>query len=128
MDIQPQMLDMAKARAAEAGVTNVEFLQSQEFEFPVTKSSIDGVFLALVLHESEDRTMFLSKVKDILKPGGWVAVIEWVKEKTEGGPPLAERMSLSETIRDGRAAGLRYASNESLNPKHYLARLDKLAI
>ncbi len=128
MDIQPQMLEMAKARAAEAGVTNVEFAASQEFEFPAPKSSIDGAFIALVLHESEDRAMFLNKVKEILKPGGWVAIIEWVKEKTDGGPPVAERMSLSETIKEGRAAGLRYVSNESLNPKHYLVMLDKLAI
>lgn len=128
MDIQPQMLEMAKARAAEAGVTNVEFVASQEFEFPAPTSSIDGAFIALVLHESEDRTMFLRKVKEILKPGGWVAVIEWVKEKTDGGPPVAERMSLSETIKEGRTAGLRYVSSESLNPKHYLVMLDKLAI
>ncbi len=128
MDIQPQMLEMAKARAAEAGVTNVEFLASQEFEFPAPKASVDGVFIAFVLHESDDRTMFLSKVKEIMKPGAWVAVIEWVKEKTDGGPPVADRMTLSETISAGRAAGLRYVSNESLNPKHYLVILDKLAI
>ena len=128
MDVQPQMLEMAKARVTEAGITNVEFIASQEFEFPAPKSSIDGVFIAFVLHESDDRALFLGKVKEIMKPGAWVAVIEWVKEKTDGGPPVADRMSLSDTISAGRTAGLRYVSNESLNPKHYLVMLDKLAI
>lgn len=127
MDIVPEMVAAAKKRLKKAGVKNAKLWVSGENEFKLTKASVDGVFLAFVLHHAEDRGAFMRRIAQSLRPGGWLAVLEWKKMPTEDGPPLHERMTQQECITPTERAGLQLVKRPRLNPKQYMLLFEKPA-
>ncbi len=112
----------------EAGLTNVEVQLSSEDSIPVPPSSLDGIFFAFALHEVEGPLPgFVAMLRDRLRPGGWLAVLDWKKEEMEEGPPLHERLTEDEVRDIGEAGGMTFTSTASLNPKHYLVLLGRPA-
>ena len=111
IDVEPQMLERLRERAAEAGVQNVEVLQSQEDSLPLPDGSIDAALMVNVLHESGKQATLLREVLRILRLGGSLVVVEWKKESSELGPPVEIRMGSSEV-----ALLLQQAGYESIAP------------
>lgn len=120
LDIAAEMLAAVREKVAEAGIDNVEVRASGELDFPVPAASVDGVFLAFVLHEVEDKATFLERLKGVLKPGGWLAVLEWYRQETEYGPPLEDRLTLKEVQELASSAGFTVNDEQPLNEDHYL--------
>ncbi|MDO8690566.1 MAG: class I SAM-dependent methyltransferase [Dehalococcoidia bacterium] len=123
LDIADEMLERVRLKVLENGISNIEVVKSGEMDFPVPAGDMDGVFLAFVLHEQEDRTEFLRKVRDLLKPSGWLSVIEWQKKEMRMGPPLADRIDEA-GLRDlASRAGFLPVSVTNLDEFNYLALL-----
>ena len=76
VDIQPEMLAMAKERVQRAGLTNVEFLQGDAVSLPLTAGSVDVVFLVAVLGEVPAQADALSEIRRVLRPGGMLSLTE----------------------------------------------------
>jgi ubiquinone/menaquinone biosynthesis C-methylase UbiE len=64
------MIDIAREKAATAGVTNVDFQQSSVGELDVAPRSKDVVLGLSILHLLRDRDAAMKKVHAWLKPGG----------------------------------------------------------
>jgi ubiquinone/menaquinone biosynthesis C-methylase UbiE len=125
LDVDPEMLRVLRERVDDVHLTNVEILQCGPLDFPAPKGSLDGVFLAFVVHEVEEREAFLREAGTLLRPGGWCAVLEWYKKETPGGPPLERRISPEELRELANGAGLTFREWRDLNGKHYMALLRK---
>ncbi|MBI2846592.1 MAG: class I SAM-dependent methyltransferase [Chloroflexi bacterium] len=125
IDIQEEMLEAVRARIAEEDVKNVEVRLSGEMELPLENESVDGAFLAFVLHETEDKVAFLKRIAKALKPGGWLAVIEWYKKEMEEGPPAYERLSEAQVQRLAKKAGFVQTRKLPLNEMHYFILFKK---
>ena len=69
-DISSKMLDIAKAKAAEGGVTNVEFRQASVESLALPNSSQDVVLGLSILHLLPNKVGAMKKVHSWLKPGG----------------------------------------------------------
>ena len=69
-DISNNMLDVGRARAAEAGIDNVTFKQATVENLDVESSCIDVALALNILHLVEDPAAAISKVSGLLKPGG----------------------------------------------------------
>ena len=80
LDVLDEMLEALRRRVAEANLGNVEILKCGVTDFPLPKESLDGAFVAFVVHENDDRTAFLAAVRALLKPRGWCTVLEMVSE------------------------------------------------
>ena len=93
LDLDEEMVAACRERVAEVRMGNVEVLDCGEFDFPLDQGSLDGALLAFVVHHSADRTRFLQAVRELLTPKGWCSVLEWYPKETDGGPPLASRIS-----------------------------------
>jgi SAM-dependent methyltransferase len=76
VDISEQSLQAAKARVAEAGLGNVAFLQGDIFRLPFRPRTFDHVFVCFVLEHLRDPLAALASLKQLLKPGGTITVIE----------------------------------------------------
>ena len=74
LDMTDEMLDLARIIAAEAGVTNVEFLKGFIEEIPLGDASVDVVVSNCVLNLSGDKPKVLAEAARVLKPGGRFAV------------------------------------------------------
>jgi len=70
IDISKKMLGFGREKAAEAGVTNVNFEQSTIEAFSAPENSFDVVLGLSILHLLNDPASALAKVFALLKPGG----------------------------------------------------------
>jgi ubiquinone/menaquinone biosynthesis C-methylase UbiE len=76
IDIQQKMLDRLKARAEQAGVTNLRAIHGDAVREHVPEASFDLVFLCTVLGEIPDRPAALAECYRALKPGGVLSITE----------------------------------------------------
>ncbi len=66
----------AERRTAEAGLKNVRFHRADLFHPPFKLFSFDHIFVCFVLEHIPERVRALRSLKELLKPGGTVTVIE----------------------------------------------------
>jgi len=92
IDPAEDMIVEATKRAVEVGVQNIKFVHSKPLDFKIPKASVDFALLANVFHEISEKEPFIGHVKDILKPGGKLALIEWNTNIKEFGPPEGHRI------------------------------------
>lgn len=69
-DISPQMLRIARERAASAGVNNVTFVQWDVDADAITETDFDVVMAHSILHLVEDLPGAIEKSRSMLKDGG----------------------------------------------------------
>lgn len=73
LDMTDEMLEQARANAAEAGVDNVEFVKGYLEDIPLPDDSIDIALSNCVINLAADKRVVLQEAARVLKPGGRVA-------------------------------------------------------
>ena len=119
-DIPGEMLSAVRSRAAEHSLANVHVVKTSDKEIPIPAASCDIVLMAFVLNEVGQRSSFLHRAAQLLKPAGRLVVLEWEKEQQPDGPPLVDRISPEELLADANAAGLYLDEQRKLNDQQYL--------
>lgn len=76
VDISADSVARAKARADAMGLTNVQFQQADIFSLPFDRESFDHVFVCFVLEHLAHPVEALAALRELLRPGGTVTVIE----------------------------------------------------
>ena len=123
VDTNPQMVDICQEQITSAHLGNVEVKQCDEFDFTLEDNSLDGVFLAFVIHESTDHIRLLQSVRKLLKPNGWITILEWSGKESAEGPSLQQQL-VPDTLRQlSNEAGLRYRNWRELNSNQYMMTL-----
>lgn len=93
LDMTDEMLDLARKNAAEANVTNVEFLRGQIESIPLPDNSVDVIISNCVINLSGDKRTVLKEAFRVLKPGGRFAVSD-VVVRGETPPEIRKNMEL----------------------------------
>lgn len=70
IDLSANMLEIARSKAADAGVSNVTFQQASIDAFEAPDESFDAILGLSILHLLADRNAAIAKVYRMLKPGG----------------------------------------------------------
>jgi SAM-dependent methyltransferase len=93
VDMTDEMLELARANAAKAGATNVEFLKGTIEDVPLPDASVDVVISNCVINLSVDKPKVLAEMHRVLVPGGRIGISDVVAEDHLTPEDRAERGS-----------------------------------
>jgi arsenite methyltransferase len=128
LDMTDEMLALAQRNAAEAGVTNVEFLRGHIESIPLPAASVDVVISNCVVNLAADKPAVFREIARVLRPGGRMGVTDIVAEDRLTPEERAARgsfagciagaLSVSEFRTGLEAVGL---TDVSVTPTHTVA-------
>lgn len=106
VDLSAESIAEAQRRVADAQVSNVEFQQADLFALPFTADSFDHVFVCFVLEHLSRPAEALVVLRELLKPGGTITVIEGDHGSTYFHPDsVAANAAIACQVTLQRAAG-----------------------
>lgn len=83
LDIQPKMLVQLKkklSRPENRDIKNIKLIEGDVHKLPFDDNSFDVIYTVTVLQELPDRNKALKEMKRVLKPGGILAVTEFLPD------------------------------------------------
>jgi len=119
VEIQDEMLATIRRRAAALKVTNVEEIKGSEADPKLPASGVDLVLMVDVYHELVYPFEVMTKLREALKPGGWVVFVEYRKEDPKIPIKEVHKMSVDQLKKEMKAVGLTHVRTvESLPSQH----------
>ncbi len=101
IDMEPSVIDLARAHAVEHGVSNVRFEVADVYDLPFPDDSFDAVFSHNVLEHLKEPLTALNEMRRVLKPGGVIGA----RDADSGGviiepsdPTLEESLALHRRV------------------------------
>ncbi len=105
VDMTTEMLDLARANAAKAGATNLEFLLGTIEDLPLPDAAVDAVISNCVINLSTDKPAALGEVFRVLVPGGRIGVSDVVADDELSPDQRAERAVRTSVASPARCPG-----------------------
>ena len=93
VDMTDEMLDLARANAAQAGTSNVEFLKGTIEDIPLPDESVDVVISNCVINLSVDKPKVITEMFRVLSRGGRIGISDVVAEDHLSAEARAEQGS-----------------------------------
>ena len=126
-DIQPEMIDMVRAREKKIGVTNVEPLLGTTTDPKVPAGSADLMILVDVYHEFDQPYEMVSSMVRGLKPGGRLVFVEYRKEDPSVPIKEAHKMSVAQVRKEMTPFPLVYRGTSEILPRQHIITFVKRA-
>ena len=119
VDIQDEMVETLRQRAAANGITNVEEVKASETDPHLPVGVVDLVLMVDVYHELAYPYEVMTKIRDALNPGGRVVFVEYRKEDPRVPIKEVHKMSVDQLTKEMKAIRLtRIKTVETLPSQH----------
>ena len=119
-DLQPEMLAMLASRLQKEGVRNVTLVQGTVDDPKLPAGSIDVILLVDVYHEFSQPQIMLRRMREALKPGGRLVLLEYRKEDPSVPIRPEHKMSVAEAKLEVEAEGYTLSRVDSALPRQHI--------
>ncbi len=119
-DIQPQMLNILRQRLDREKVPNVELVLGTMDDPKLPANTIDLILMVDVYHEFAQPQPMLRKMKDALKTGGRLVLLEYRKEDPSIPIRPDHKMSVAEAKMELEAEGFTLAKVDERLPRQHI--------
>ena len=117
VDTEPDMVKYLADRIKRDGLSNATSLAGEPDD-PRLPAKVHLVLMVDVFHHISNRDQYFKKLKDYLKPGGRLALIDFT-EASPMGPPPAERVSPARVKSELMQAGYELAAEHTFLPNQF---------
>src|SRR5437773_9178871 len=120
-DVQPQMLEMLRRRIEKEKIANVTLVQGAIDDPKLPPASVDLELMVDVYHEFSQPQAMLRALRQALKPGGRLVLLEYRKEDPSIPIRLEHKMAVAEAKLEVEAEGVTLSKvNDALPRQHIL--------
>ena len=119
-DVQPQMLQMLARRLAAKKITNVTLVQGTIDDPKLDPASVDLEIMVDVYHELSQPQAMLRHLREALKPGGRLVLLEYRKEDPTVPIKFEHKMSVAEAKMEVEAEGFTLAKIDEALPRQHI--------
>jgi cyclopropane fatty-acyl-phospholipid synthase-like methyltransferase len=116
-DLQPEMLDLLRAKVKEAKLTNVVPVLATESDAKLPRGELDLVLMVDVYHELPKPAQTLAQVRAALRPEGRIALVEYRGEDPEVPIKPEHKTTLVQVRRELEANGFVFRSSDESLPQ-----------
>ena len=116
-DVAPAMVKFLSERAAKEGLTNLQSIRAAE-DSPKLPAPVDLVLVVDTYHHIARRSSYFIKLKERLRPGGRVAIIDF-RLDSPTGPPAKHRIAPEKVAEEMAFAGYRLLESHGFLPNQY---------
>jgi ubiquinone/menaquinone biosynthesis C-methylase UbiE len=124
-DVQREMLQSIERRVEREQLRNVTPVLGKPEDPALPAGELDAVLIVDTFNAFEQPVAVLQRVRESLKPGGRVGIIEYTRDGHGPGPAMDERIDPEAVVSAARAAGLRLARRESFLRYQYMLIFEK---
>lgn len=127
-DVQPQMIRMLRENLRSMGVTNVKPILCTPTDSKLPKAGVDLILMVDVYHELADPEGTLAQMREALKPGGRIALIEFRANDPNVPIKPEHTMTVEQARKELEANGFKFQSAVSdLLPWQHIILFEKKA-
>jgi ubiquinone/menaquinone biosynthesis C-methylase UbiE len=120
-DVQPQMIELLRRQLDKRKITNVVLVQGEIDDPKLPAATLDLALMVDVYHELSQPQLMLRHIREALKPGGRLVLLEYRKEDASIPIRLEHKMSVREAKIEVEAEGFALSKvDESLPWQHVL--------
>ena len=119
-DVQPQMIQLLRQKLIDRRILNVTPVLGTVDDPKLPAGEIDLELLVDVYHELSQPQSMLRHLRDALKPGGRLVLVEYRKEDPTVPIRLEHKMSVAEARMEVEAEGFTLAKVDEVLPRQHL--------
>jgi SAM-dependent methyltransferase len=119
-DVQPQMLEMLARRLQKKRITNVTLLQGTIDDPKLAPASVDLELMVDVYHEFSQPQAMLRRLREALKAGGRLVLLEYRKEDPTIPIRPEHKMSVAEAKMEVEAEGFTLSKVDETLPRQHI--------
>jgi ubiquinone/menaquinone biosynthesis C-methylase UbiE len=119
-DVQPQMLEMLARKLAARHIRNVTLVQGAIDDPKLPPASVDLELMVDVYHEFSQPQAMLRHLREALKPGGRLVLLEYRKEDPAIPIRLEHKMTVAEAKLEVEAEGFTLSKVDETLPRQHI--------
>jgi ubiquinone/menaquinone biosynthesis C-methylase UbiE len=119
-DVQPQMLNILARRLDRSKITNVTLIEGTLDDPRLPPASVDLALMVDVYHELSQPQSILRHLRESLKPGGRLVLLEYRKEDPTVPIKPEHKMSVAEAKMEVEAEGFTLSKVDEALPRQHI--------
>jgi precorrin-6B methylase 2 len=119
-DIQEGMIALLRRNISERKLNNVEIVLGTPRDPKLPSNSIDLVLMVDVYHEFSDPVTMMTRIRDSLKPGGRIVLVEFRKEDPRVPIQPLHKMSVQDVRSELEPLGFKYQKTLEFLPWQHI--------